>query len=503
VTEQLVAGVDSSTQSCKVVVREARTGRAVRSGRASHPGGTEVDPAAWWNALGMAIADAGGLDDVAAIAIAGQQHGMVALDTDGHVVRNALLWNDTRSAAAAAALTQELGPETWVERTGLVPVASFTGTKLRWLRDTEPDNAGRTAAVALPHDWLSWRLRGYGPRDESPLGPDLDALATDGSDASGTAYWNPSRRAYEPGLFLRAFGRPMREAGADEPPDAVIVPRVIEPDQPMGTVAHIVPLPSGAQVPAGLVVGPGTGDNAGGALGLGLGPGDVAISLGTSGTVFGVTDAAVTDPSGTVAGFSDATGARLPIVTTLNAARVLDIMADVLAVSLDELGTLALEAPAGAQGLVLVPYFVGERTPNRPDATASLTGMTPTTTSRTHLARAAIEGMLCSLADGLEAVEGSGVRVERLLLIGGAAQNQAIQRIATQVFGRDIEVPDPGEYVAIGAARQAAWVLTNERPVWGTATTVLPADPSPGVLEAYRRVASPAYSQPGNNDQGR
>jgi xylulokinase len=271
----------------------------------------------------------------------------------------------------------------------------------------------------------------------------------------------------------------------------VIVPRVVEPNQSMGSVAQAVPFPNGAKVPAGLVVGPGTGDNAGGALGLGLGPGDVAISLGTSGTVFGVTDAAVTDPSGTVAGFSDATGARLPIVTTLNAARVLDITAGLLAITLDELGALALEAPPGADGLVLVPYFVGERTPNRPDATASLTGMTPTTTSRTHLARAAIEGMLCALADGLQAVERCGVTVERLLLIGGAAQNHAVQRIATQVFGRDIEVPDSGEYVAIGAARQAAWVLTGERPIWRTATTALAADPRPGVLEAYHRMARP------------
>lgn len=197
----LVAGVDSSTQSCKVVIRRATTGEVVRSGRASHPDGTEVDPAAWWTALGTAVADAGGLDDVAAIGIGGQQHGMVVLDADGRVIRPALLWNDVRSAAAAAAMVEELGREAWVARTGLVPVASFTATKLRWLRDAEPDNAARVAAVALPHDWLSWRLRGYGPADESPLGPDLDALATDGSDASGTAYWDPARREYDPELF--------------------------------------------------------------------------------------------------------------------------------------------------------------------------------------------------------------------------------------------------------------------------------------------------------------
>lgn len=480
-----VAGVDSSTQSCKVTIRDASTGALVREGRAAHPDGTSVDPRHWWDALGAAIADAGGFDDVAAVAVAGQQHGMVALDADGRVVRDALLWNDVRSADAAAQMVDELGREAWVTRTGLVPVASFTGTKLRWLRDQEPENAARVAAVALPHDWLSWRLRGYGPADESPLGPDLDALATDASDASGTAYWDPVRREYDPGLFELAFGRAMRPAQTGDG-DAVVVPRVVAPDEAMGTLSVDVDLPGGTVAPAGLVVGAGLGDNAGAALGLGLGPGDIAVSLGTSGTVFGVTDTEVTDPSGTVAGFADGTGSRLPIVTTLNAARVLEVIGGLLGVDHDELGRLALGAPAGADGLVLVPYFVGERTPNRPDATASLHGMTPATTDRAHLARAAVEGMLCALADGLAAVEATGVRVGRLLLIGGAARNEAVRVVAAQVFGRDVDLPEPGEYVASGAARQAAWALAGALPDWPVATTTVDADPHPEVLERYR-----------------
>ncbi|WP_022908176.1 FGGY family carbohydrate kinase [Curtobacterium sp. B18] len=490
-SSQLVAGVDSSTQSCKVTIRDADTGAVVREGRATHPDGTSVDPRHWWDALGSAIADAGGLDGVGAIAVAGQQHGMVALDADGRVVRDALLWNDVRSADAAAQMVEELGQEAWVARTGLVPVASFTGTKLRWLRDAEPENAARVAAVALPHDWLSWRLRGYGPADESPLGPDLDALATDGSDASGTAYWDPVRREYDAELFELALGRGLRVAGATDGArdDDVVVPRVVAPDEAMGSLGVDVPLPGGATAPSGLVVGAGLGDNAGAALGLGLGPGDVAVSLGTSGTVFGVTDAEVRDPSGTVAGFADGSGSRLPIVTTLNAARVLEVIGGLLGVDHDALGELALQAPAGADGLVLVPYFVGERTPNRPDATASLVGMTPGTTDRAHLARAAVEGMLCALADGLAAVEGTGVVVERLLLIGGAARNEAVRVVAAQVFGRDVLVPEPGEYVAAGAAKQAAWVLTGTLPAWDTATTVAAADPHPEVLEQYRAAA--------------
>lgn len=187
----LVAGIDSSTQSCKVVIVDSGTGAMLRTGRASHPDGTEVSPSFWWTALLEALHDAGGLADVSSLAIAGQQHGMVLLDSDGRLVRDALLWNDTRSAVSAEALIAEFGAAVLVERSGSVPVASLTSTKVRWVRDNEPDIAARVAAVALPHDWLSWRLRGYGPAEESSLGPDLEQLVTDRSDASGTGYWSP------------------------------------------------------------------------------------------------------------------------------------------------------------------------------------------------------------------------------------------------------------------------------------------------------------------------
>lgn len=485
----LVAGVDSSTQSCKVVVRDAQTGRVERTGRSPHPDGTEIDPALWWDALGAAVRDAGGLDDVEAVSIAGQQHGLVLLDDEGRVIRPALLWNDVRSAEAATALVEERGAEEWARRTGSVPVASFTATKLRWVAEHEPEHAARTAAVALPHDWLTWRLRGFGPAGESPGGPDLEQLSTDASDASGTAYWDPVWECYVSELFEAAFGRPLREAGTSGAEGAVIVPRVVRSEIAAGSLECDVELPHGGLAPRGLVVAAGAGDNAAAALGLGLGPGDVAVSLGTSGTVFGVAALLPSDPTGTVAGFSDATGARLPIVTTLNAARILGAIGALLGVEHDELGTLALAAPPGAEGLVLVPYFVGERTPNRPLATASLLGMTPSSTTRPCLARAAVEGMLCALADGLSALEATGVEARRVVLIGGAAQNPAVRTIAAQVFGVDIEVPEPGEYVARGAARQAAWVRAGQLPSWEVRAELIPADPRPEVLEAYRVVA--------------
>ncbi len=460
----LVCGIDSSTQSCKVLIRDLETGALMRSGRAPHPDGTEVDPQAWWEALQTAIDQAGGLADVAAVAIAGQQHGLVALNADGQVIRPALLWNDTRSAQAARDLVAEVGAEAFARRTGSVPVASFTITKLRWLRDHEPASAARVAAIALPHDWLSWRLCGHGPAGQTPLGPDLEALATDRSEASGTGYFNPAGGGYDRDLLERALGRA----------EGIILPRVLAPSERAGATRD------------GTIVAAGAGDNAAAALGLGAGLGEVVISIGTSGTVFATSATPSADVTGTVAGFADATGQHLPIVTTLNAARVPVAIASLLGVNLTELGELALRAAPGSGGVVLIPYFEGERTPNLPEATASLLGLTLASTTRENLARAAYEGVLCGLAAGLDALRAVGVQERRLALIGGGAQSPALQRIATQVFDSPVTVPEPGEYVAHGAAIQAAWALTGERPSWPlTPATDLTPDPHPAIRTQY------------------
>jgi xylulokinase len=447
-----------------VVVRDAGSGRLVREGRAPHPDGTEVDPAAWETALARAVAEAGGLDDVAAVSVGGQQHGMVCLDGHGDVVRPALLWNDTRSAGAATDLIAELGAgevgrRAWADAVGLVPVASFTVTKLRWLAQHEPENAARTAAVCLPHDYLTWRMAGA---------PGLAGLVTDRGDASGTGYWSPAENAYRPELLERALGH------------AAIVPRVLGPADSAGSLAGGTAL-----------LGPGTGDNAAAALGVAAEPGDVIVSIGTSGVVSIVSTTPTADPTGIVAGFADATGNFLPLVVTLNAARVLDATARLLRVDHDELSGLALSAPAGSGGLVLVPYLEGERTPDRPWSTGAVHGLTLSTAEPAFLARAAVEGLLCGLADGLEAVAAGGTPVRRVLLVGGGARSEAVRRLAPAILGVPVLVPPPGEYVADGAARQAAWVLVggDVPPAWPTTETeVFQADPLPAVRERYAEV---------------
>ena len=456
---QLIAGVDSSTQSVKIVIRAADTGELVREGRAPHPDGSEVDPIHWKNALDSAIAQAGGLDDVAAISVGGQQHGMVALDESGEVIRPALLWNDTRSAVQAESLNSEMGGNQAIaDAVGSVLVASFTASKVRWMAENEKKNADRVHSIALPHDWLSWQLQG---------GKDFSKLFTDRSDASGTGYFDPKSSTYRRDILAKALLSD-RE---------VYLPTIIAPSTFGGTTTAGIPIAAGA------------GDNAGAALGVQAEPGDVVISLGTSGTAFAVSTTSTHDSSGAVAGFADASGRFLPLVCTLNAARIFDAATTILGKTHDEVGALALSSAPGAHGLTLLPYFEGERTPNRPTATGVFSGMNIANSNPADIARAMIEGMLSGLADAVAALENLGVDIKRVLIIGGAAKNPAVGQIASALFGRPVLIPPAGEYVADGAAKQAAWALLGGAtpPVWdlGKATHI-EAAATPEVLEKYR-----------------
>ena len=428
----LVAGVDSSTQSVKIVVCDLETGAVVRSGRAPHPDGTEVPASAWLEAYQEATADPALLDGVAALAVGGQQHGMVTLDENGELVRDALLWNDNRSAPDAKDLIAELGgPTVWADAVGSVPVASMTVAKVRWMARAEPENAARTAAVVLPHDWLSWQI---GRRSFAPT--------TDRGDASGTCYFDATSNLYRNDLVKIAIGHDLD------------LPRVAAPSEVIG------------YTPDGIAIAPGTGDNMAGGLGLGVTTGDAIVSLGTSGTAFTKSHQQTHEPTGTVAGFADATGEFLPLVCTLNGARNLVATAEVLGATLAELSQLALSAEPGSQGVTFVPYLEGERTPPLPDVRGQLVGLTLANMTAANIARATIEGVLWSLAYGVDVLREQTGAISSITLTGGASQSEAVRKIAPAVFGLPIVVTDTFESVAVGAARQAAWALTGMLPDW-------------------------------------
>lgn len=446
---KLVAGVDSSTQSCKIVIRDLKTGALVRSGSAKHGRGTEINPYVWRNAFDEAVKQAGGLDDVVAISIAGQQHGMVALGNNGNVVRDAILWNDTRSAIDAYELINEFGNGStengklkWAKSVGSVPVASLTITKLRWMNREEPDNLKRTAAIALPHDWLTWVLKD---------GKNINTLTTDRSEASGTGYFSSEDNEYKRNIISMAAG--------DDFASKVVLPRVVGPHECIGE-SNICGV--------NMKIGPGAGDNAAAALGLGLKPGEVVLSIGTSGVVSLVSKVPIHDSKGYVTGFADATGNYLPLVCTLNASRVIDSFRQILHMTHEEFSHSALCAPPGSEGLVVLPYFEGERTPNLPDATGAIHGVTCENFTPSNIARAAIEGMLCGVGVGIKAMTSLGMKVNKINLIGGGAQSEAVRRIAPCVLGLPVSVPEYSEYVADGASKQAAWVYCggSEPPEW-------------------------------------
>ncbi|MFE5093473.1 xylulokinase [Streptomyces sp. NPDC056638] len=446
----VVIGVDSSTQSTKAAFVDAGTGRLLAVGRAPHvvtgeAGARESDPEAWWQALCDAVT--AGLKEsgvaasaVTGIAVAGQQHGLVVLDRTGRPLRPAMLWNDTRSAPQAAALTAALGgAEAWTARTGSVPVASLTATKWQWLRENEPENAAAAAAVRLPHDFLTEHLAG--------------TAVTDPGDASGTGWYSTATGAYDPEL-LELLGL-----------DVTLLPEVAETGATrIGSLTAEAADALG--LPAGIAVAAGTGDNMSAAVGLGLGGAGLldhpVLSLGTSGTVFAASRAR---PASTaLSGFAAADGTYLPLACTLNCTLAVDKVAALLGLERDD------AAPGGEA--VLLPYLDGERTPDLPTASGLLTGLRHDTTPQ-QLLGAAYEGAVFTVLRALdELLRACGldpadpeVAARPLRLIGGGAQGHTWVETVRRLSGRPVIVPGSGELVALGAAALAAAAATGEDPV--------------------------------------
>lgn len=461
----LIAGVDCSTQSTKLVVVDSDTGAVVGTGRAGHAvtgaaGARETYPDVWWDALRHALEQTGVAGRIAAISIAGQQHGLVCLDAAGRPLRPAMLWNDTRSASDAADLLAALGGATaWADRIGVVPVASFTASKWAWVRRSEPEIAARTAAIRLPHDYLTERLTGE--------------AVTDRGDASGTAWWSTETESYSAQVLgLASIDLPIEK-----------LPRVLEPTEAAGEVTPCAAEATG--LPVGALVGPGTGDNMAAALGLGLRAGTPVVSLGTSGTAYVVSTTRTVDSTGDIAGFADASGRFLPLACTLNCTLAVDQIAEWLGLGRDDV--------VPSNGVVALPYFDGERTPNLPRASAAVLGLRHDTDPRSIL-MATYEGAIVGLLDALDRLDvcSSGIDpVAPLVLIGGGAQSKTWWRAIQRLSGRAVSIPDATELVAIGAAVQAAATLHAQDPQaiaarWGTSAGKL-LDPIPRDVETVAR----------------
>ncbi|MBA3449945.1 MAG: xylulose kinase [Chloroflexia bacterium] len=434
--QSVVLGVDSSTQSTKVLAVDIESGEPVGEGRAPHSGLDIQHPAEWWQALIAATRAAISPDMVvAAMSVGGQQHGMVTLDAGGQVVRPAPLWNNVDAAPDAERLNAEAD---FAAEVGTRLVASITIAKLAHLARTAPADLARTAAVGLPHDWLNLQLTGN--------------LATDRGEASGSGWWSPRDGRVRRDLLALAIGA--------ETAERLRLPQVCGPEEPAGALRADAAALLGLE--AGIPIGPGTGDNMAAALGVGATPGEIVISLGTSGTAFAVTEQMTTDEDGEVEGFADATGRFLPLVCMLNCTRVVDAMASMVGLSRDDALQRAGNAPPGAGGMLLMPYLAGERTPNLPAATGSIAGLIVENASPDLLVRAALDGVAAGLAYAVAVLANLGVTAPDITLVGGGSQHPAWRQAIADATGLPVVVRGGSEHAARGAALQAMAIARGE-----------------------------------------
>ena len=433
------------------------------------PPRSEQDPLDWWRALTAALGQvAAHLSSVAAISVGGQGHGLVLLDGANEPIRPAKLWNDTNSAPDAAQLLKRLPADEWAVRTGSVPGPALTVSKLAWTRRCHPEALQRAARIMLPADYIVYRLGGRS--------------VTERGGSSGTGYFDPVGNCWDWAL-------------ADLAAPGLAWDRLLPAIIGSGDIAAEMPMLPDLESLAGAVVGAGSGDNMTAALGLGIRPGDTVISLGTSGTVYTVAETQVSDPSGTIDGFADASGRFLPMITTLNAAKVTDFFRRLFDVNTNRFDEMVLAAEPGGTGLVVVPYLDGERTPNLPGARGQVMGLRSDSTPG-QIGRAAVEGVLCGLLEGRDMLRRAGARMDgRLILTGGAAKSLAYQQILADLSGEAVYLSQSTEAAAAGAAVQAAAALTGHAVAavardWAPAL-VLAAEPrrnvdAAAIRDAYR-----------------
>jgi xylulokinase len=439
-----ILGIDLGTQNLKCVFYdfENRTLAAVASAPLAvdrdNQGKAEQQAKWWLDALAacMQQVDKSIRQSVKAIAVSGQQHGFVPLDKHGQVLAPVKLWCDTATQQEVDAITAECGGrEQAIVLTGNPVLAGYTSPKIRWLKNHHPDLYKRMAHILLPHDYLNYVLTG--------------SLAMEYGDASGTGLLD---------VRTRQWSAAMLKAVDSDRALADCLPPLHGPEQVIGTTSRQAASAYG--LPEGIPVATGGGDNMMSAIGTGnVKAGELTISLGSSGTLYAYADKPVVDPAGHIAAFCSSTGGWLPLLCTMNCTLATELMRIPLAITLAEFDTLAAQAPAGADGLVALPFFNGERTPDLPNARATLFGLTSHNCTRAHLLRATIEGTCFALKAGLDALGRVGLTTHEIILTGGGSNSQVWRQTVADIFQLPVIMQKGEEGASFGAALQALWVL--------------------------------------------
>ncbi|MBP9900368.1 MAG: xylulokinase [Verrucomicrobiota bacterium] len=440
----LLIGIDSGTQSTKALVVDARDGKVVGAASQAYdlipnlpPGAKEQHPHTWRDATAAAIRSAlrqakAVAADVAAIGVSGQQHGFVPLDKAGEVIRPAKLWCDTSTTAECEEITEKLGgAKKSIKALGNAVLPGFTAPKILWLKNHEPKNFARLATVMLPHDYLNFWLTGE--------------CVMEYGDASGTALLN---------VRSRRWANSVLEAIDPELVDKL--PRLISSDEPAGRLQADTARALGLN--PGVLVSAGGGDNMMGAIGTGnTRPGLVTASFGTSGTIYACAAKPVVDPAGEIAAFCDSTNHWLPLLCTMNVTVATEMMRADFGYSHEQFEQKAAKVPPGANGLLLLPYLEGERTPNVPAGSGVMLGINPRTFSASHYCRAAMEGVTLGMNYGLRRLAELGVKARQIRATGGGAKSKLWRQIMADVFNAEVVTLKVSEGAAYGAALQALW----------------------------------------------
>ena len=448
-TDQLYIGIDSGTQGAKAVVLSAVSGNILAVSYQSYAmiengkGGREQHPKSWIRACRKILSDVLATPEVSpaevrAIGVSGQQHGMVPLDSNGHVIRPAKLWCDTETFNQCQTITQRVGGESAVlEKIGNHIAVGFTASKILWMQENEPENFEKMETVLLPHDYINFWLTGE--------------KATEYGDASGTAYFD---------VVNRTWSQDMLQAIDPSGRLKACLPTLKKSVEPVGTLRKELTKELG--LPDSVLVSSGGGDNMMAAIGTGnVSEGVVTASFGTSGTIYAYSANPVVDKNGEIAAFCSSTGGWLPLICTMNVTVATELARNLFDLSIDEMNRLAMQVEPGAAGLILLPYFNGERTPALPTATATLAGLTGLNMRTDAICRASMEGATFSLRYGLDLIRRNGINPQEFRLTGGGAKSKLWRQIAADVFNGEVVCLAHEEAGATGAALQALWCDMN------------------------------------------